>query len=307
MSPTYKATGINLKSMPLGESDRLLTILTQEFGLIRVVAPGCRKPHSKLGGRSALFVVNDLLLSKGRTLDKIIQAETLESYPGLSQDLLKLTASQYLAELVLLQALSDQSQAALFALLNEHLKRLEYPGDSPLIATPRSQILAHLSHAIFQLLVLDGIAPQVHTCCVTQKTLLPPHKVSEQRVGFSPALGGTMIVSELTAIATASSRSWELNGSVVRERSGAFYPKPSSSHLWVESSLTALELLLLQQLAEARLPQSLTIPQELQPMIVPNRLEHAWFRVENLLRQYLQFYFERPIRSATLIDTCFKP
>ncbi|HEY9873712.1 MAG TPA: recombination protein O N-terminal domain-containing protein, partial [Candidatus Obscuribacterales bacterium] len=81
MSRTYKATGINLKSMPLGEADRLLTILTREFGLIRAVAPGARKHHSKLSGRSGLFVVNELLIAQGRSLDKITQAETKESYP----------------------------------------------------------------------------------------------------------------------------------------------------------------------------------------------------------------------------------
>ena len=106
MSRTYKATGINLKSMPLGETDRLVTILTRELGLIRVVAPGARKQNSKLGGRMGLFVVNELLVSKGRSLDKITQAETLESYPGLSKNLSKLAASQYLAEVVLCYALS---------------------------------------------------------------------------------------------------------------------------------------------------------------------------------------------------------
>jgi len=45
-------------------------------------------------------VVNELLI-KGRSLDKITQAESLESYPRLRQDLLKLAASQYLAEMVL--------------------------------------------------------------------------------------------------------------------------------------------------------------------------------------------------------------
>ncbi|UWU45655.1 Recombination protein O N terminal [Limnospira platensis C1] len=50
MSRTYKATGIILKAIPLGESDRLLTILTPEFGLMRVVAPGARKSRSRLGG-----------------------------------------------------------------------------------------------------------------------------------------------------------------------------------------------------------------------------------------------------------------
>ncbi|MEO0970991.1 MAG: recombination protein O N-terminal domain-containing protein, partial [Cyanobacteria bacterium J06639_18] len=39
MSKTFKATGINLKTQVFGESDRIVTILTQEHGLIRVIAP----------------------------------------------------------------------------------------------------------------------------------------------------------------------------------------------------------------------------------------------------------------------------
>ena len=150
MSKTYKATGINLKAQALGESDRLVTILTTEFGLIRAVAPGSRKHNSSLGGRSGMFVVNELLIAKGRSLDKITQAQTIKSYPGLVKDLGKLAASQYLAEICLYQALSDQPQEELFCLLNEHLKRL---------AVASSQlVLPHLTHAIFQLLVLAGIA-----------------------------------------------------------------------------------------------------------------------------------------------------
>ena len=99
MSRSYKATGINLKAMPIGENDRLLTILTPEFGLVRAVAPGARKPQSRVGGRSGLFVINQLLIAKGKRLDKLVQAETLRSFPKLSQHLGRLTASQYLAEL----------------------------------------------------------------------------------------------------------------------------------------------------------------------------------------------------------------
>ena len=106
MARLYKATGINLKAIPLGESDRLLSILTPEYGLIRVVAPGVRKQKSKLGGKTELFVVNQLLISKGRSLDRINQAETITSYIGLSQNLGKLAAGQYLAELVLHQVLA---------------------------------------------------------------------------------------------------------------------------------------------------------------------------------------------------------
>ena len=161
----------------MGEADRLLTILTEEFGLIRALAPGARKHHSRLSGRSGLFVVNQLLLSQGKTLDKLVQAETIRSYPGLSEDLGKLTASQYLAELVLCQALSDQPQEDLFCLLIEHLERLE--------RSPRSAILACLTHATFHLLALAGLAPQVHMCCLTQEPIRPDLGDSNWRVGFS--------------------------------------------------------------------------------------------------------------------------
>ncbi|NJP21762.1 MAG: hypothetical protein HC763_25260 [Hydrococcus sp. CRU_1_1] len=73
MTKTYQATGIILKGMPLGEADRLLTILSPEYGLIRAVAPGARKHKSRLRGRSELFVVNQWLIVKGRSLDKLLK------------------------------------------------------------------------------------------------------------------------------------------------------------------------------------------------------------------------------------------
>ncbi|MGA1474249.1 MAG: DNA repair protein RecO, partial [Prochlorothrix sp.] len=101
MGRSYKVTGINLKAAPLGEQDRLLTILTPERGLLRVVAGGARKAKSSLAGRSNLFVVNQLVIAPGRSLDRITQAETIESFPRFSQDLTRLTAAQYLAEVAL--------------------------------------------------------------------------------------------------------------------------------------------------------------------------------------------------------------
>ena len=75
MSGTYKATGINLKAIPIGENDRLVTVLTPERGLVRAIVPGARKSNSSLGGRTALFVVNNLLIAQGRSLDRITRSE----------------------------------------------------------------------------------------------------------------------------------------------------------------------------------------------------------------------------------------
>lgn len=184
MGATYKATGINLKSMPMGENDRLLTILTREFGLIRAIAPGSRKHESTLRGRSGLFVVNHLLMVPGKSLDKIIQAESSASFPKLSQDLGKLTAAQYLAELCLYQALSEQPQEDLFIALCRVLERLE--------TVESKMAIAILVEGIVEMLYLAGIIPEVERCSITRQPI-PPHDPNNRwRVGFHPAAGGVV-------------------------------------------------------------------------------------------------------------------
>ncbi|WP_299416574.1 DNA repair protein RecO [Acaryochloris sp. IP29b_bin.148] len=282
MSRTYKATGINLKSMPFGEADRLLTILTREQGLVRAVAPGCRKPKSKLGGRSALFVVNDLMLVQGRSLDKIAQAETLESYPGLSQNLAKLTTSQYLAELTLYQALSGQPQTELWDLFCQQLTQLQ-------TATP-AQIPCCLIHGTLQLLAWAGIAPQVHTCCLTHKPLAPPITNPTWRVGFSASAGGAVTLTGPPRPSTAIQKAAE---------QGSIYAVATEHR--VQGKLSAQELALLQDLNPADIQPTSPLPFSLvtaYPLAI-------WQGVESALRRYAEAYFERPIRSAALIDTCF--
>lgn len=291
MSATYKTTGINLKSMPLGESDRLLTVLTREYGLMRLVAVGARKHHSRMAGRSALFVVNELLIAKGKSLDKIAQAETLESYPKLAQDLKKLTASQYLAELCLCQALSDQSQEDLFNLLNEHLKRIEQ--------ATSTHVLPHLTQAIFQLLVLSGMAPQVQTCCMTQQPLSPNFQDSEWRIGFSVPSGGTVIPAVLQQLRSAARPQRHAPNRVTE--TAAAYRSLSHRPADLHRSLTASELSILQHLAHADLPQ----PQDLLPPEAWPTINQAWAAIERALRAYAQYHFDRPIRSASLMDACF--
>ncbi len=186
MSRTYKATGINLKAAPMGETDRLITILTKEYGLLRAIAPGARKHKSRLGGRSGLFVVNELMLSKGKSLDKMIQAQTQQSFPGLSQDLARLTAGQYLAELVLCEA-SEQPQADLFELLVAHLERLES-------AAPGA-VLACLAQGTFHILALAGIAPELRQCCLS-RTPIQPQLGNQWQTGFSIPAGGVITLEQ---------------------------------------------------------------------------------------------------------------
>ncbi|MEH2040386.1 DNA repair protein RecO [Nostoc sp.] len=292
MSRTYKATGINLKTQALGESDKIVTILTREFGLIRAVAPGARKHNSSLGGRSGMFVVNELLIAKGRSLDKITQAQTLKTYPGLAKDLGKLAASQYLAEIVLCEALSEQPQEELYDLFNEHLHRLE--GVSS--ANP-SGVLAHLAHGVFHLLALAGLTPQVQICCLSQHPLKPDFTDPNWQVGFSIPAGGTVSLEARERLRKEGQR--EINNQYPMPNVPSSMPNTQTVVVHrqeipvISSRLGAMELTLLQHLSQPEIMQ------------IDGARDHNWLSVEQILRQYAQYQLGRPIRSATLIDSYF--
>ncbi|MEC4984252.1 MAG: DNA repair protein RecO [Oscillatoria sp. PMC 1068.18] len=290
MSRTYKVTGINLKSMPLGEADRLVTILTPEFGLIRAVAPGSRKHKSKLRGRSELFVVNELLIAKGRSLDKITQAETIESYPGLSKDLGKLAVAQYLAELAICLGLSEQPQTELYQLLNEHLRRLDCIIIDRSLETNDLIVLSHLCQAIFHLLAIAGIAPIVGNCCLTQQPLKPNFTDPGWRVGFSFEAGGTIALPLPVKLSSRKNTNIEATEAPV-----TISPR-------INSRLNAVELTGLQQLGSAELPQF--------EKIIPRQYLHtsvktAWIEIERLLRDYTEYQLGKSIRSAILVDSLY--
>lgn len=78
--PTYRDEAVVLRTQKLGEADRIVTLLSRRHGKIRAVAKGVRRTSSKFGSRLEPFMVADVLLYKGRSLDIVQQAESLGSY-----------------------------------------------------------------------------------------------------------------------------------------------------------------------------------------------------------------------------------
>ncbi|HBC41200.1 MAG TPA: DNA repair protein RecO [Pseudanabaena sp.] len=279
MPKEYQAIGINLKGMPLGEHDRLLSILTKECGLIKAVATGARKHRSAMAGRSGLFVVNDLQISVGRSMDRIKNAEMLQSFVGLGKTLAKLTAAQYLSELALMQALSAQPQEELFLVLVEHLNRIQDAEDK--------YVLACLVHGTYHLLAIAGFAPQVHSCCISQRPVIANREIPKWKAGFS-IVGGGVINLEITDPPSDGNpnRDHSINGLEIIGNSAI---TNQISHY-----LNAPELLAIQELAQTDLTDNILKSQTTD-----------WLTVERLLRAYAQYHFDRPIQSSALIDNCF--
>ena len=76
--PPYKEQGVVLRSMKLGEADKIVTIMTQGSGKVRGVAKGIRKTTSRFGARLEPFTHVNLMLFRGRgALDTVTQAEII--------------------------------------------------------------------------------------------------------------------------------------------------------------------------------------------------------------------------------------
>ena len=160
----FRTQAIILSRRDFGESDRLLTLFTPDQGKIRAIAKGARKPQAKLSGHVELFARSDVIIHRGRNLDILTQAELVEAYRGLREDLRRGAYANYAAELLdRFTADEDLEQAALFDLLDDTLGRIADFADPALAAR----------YFELQLLELAGFRPELMECVVTRRPLLP--------------------------------------------------------------------------------------------------------------------------------------
>jgi DNA repair protein RecO (recombination protein O) len=175
----YKTEGIVLRSMELGEADRVLTVLTPRLGKLRVIAKGIRRPRSRLGGGLEPFSDVHLVLAVGRTFDVVTQAALEDPHLGLRNDLHSTAAAWYLVELAdrFCEGTADSHGA--FILLAQGLSALDA---GPLDVS--REVVARW----FELHLLDamGFRPELTTCLECGAEIEPEGNA------FSPVAGGVV-------------------------------------------------------------------------------------------------------------------
>lgn len=112
----FHADGLVIRSREYGESDRLLTLFSREWGKLRVVAKGVRKPKSRQRAGAQLFTYGEFLLYRGKSLHTVNQADPKESFPHLWADFDQSMAASAMAELLDLATVENQPQPELFVL-----------------------------------------------------------------------------------------------------------------------------------------------------------------------------------------------
>ncbi len=174
----YRTEAIVLRRSDFGEADRLLTLLTPEFGKLRALAKGARKIRSRKAGHLERFMRTSLLLARGRELDVISQAEVIAAHPRLREDLTRSTLAHYAAELAEAFAPEGEESRALYRLLADTLDRLD----------AGEELQRAIRYYELHLLDVAGFRPQVEVCVGCGEAL------REERgpYGFDPARGGVL-------------------------------------------------------------------------------------------------------------------
>ncbi len=124
-SRMYRAEAIVLRTLDLGEADRVLTLLTRHFGKVHVIAKGIRKLTSRLAGQAEPLSHATYQLARGRNLDVLTGAEPRTTYRALREDLSLIAAAWYVAELADRFSVERAPAAPLFELVETALRHLE--------------------------------------------------------------------------------------------------------------------------------------------------------------------------------------
>ncbi len=172
---TSETEGVIISLFPLGETDKLVTLITPHHGLLRAVAKRVSHPRSRMSGHIDTLRHVSIIFTSGRHLGQITQADTVSSFPGIRVNLERFGYGMRIAELAMHFSEESTANTGLFELLIQNLSILENT------AIPNS-----LSCWFdVKLLSISGYMPELFVC-IECRNKLPEmqHRFAYTRGGF---------------------------------------------------------------------------------------------------------------------------
>ncbi|MCD6328241.1 DNA repair protein RecO [bacterium] len=172
---TVTCDGFLLRVAGFGDFDARVTIFSQDYGKLNLVAKRLNRP-GRLRGQLLTFSLCDLQIKKNRNSNLLIleDCERLLSFPAFSKDIRKLACASCITE-VLLRAVPERSPSPeLFELLSDSLRQISKS------RSPEAMVIAAQLHLLRSL----GIGPSFAECVSCGK----PIKISPTR--FNIEAGG---------------------------------------------------------------------------------------------------------------------
>jgi len=174
---SIRVDAVVLRHSDYGEADRLLTLFTRQFGKMRAIAKGARKIASRKAGHIEPFTHVRLQLAKGKDMFLVTQADTVDAYLPLRDDLVLTSHAAYVLELLDRFSYDDGAEhPSTFKLLTETLARLSSGAEPWLVI--RYYEMRLLDHV--------GFRPQLFECANCGNEIKPEDQF------FSFSAGGVI-------------------------------------------------------------------------------------------------------------------
>lgn len=160
---SFRVEAVVLRHADYGEADRMVTLYTRQLGKTRALAKGARKIASRKAGHIEPFTYVKLQLAQAREMPLITQADTVDAYQALREDLILTSQASYVLELLDRFTYADEMEnSALFKLLTDTLSRLAAKTDPWLVIRYYEiRLLDHL-----------GFRPQLFQCANCGREIL---------------------------------------------------------------------------------------------------------------------------------------
>lgn len=187
MPVSTTVTGMVLSTMPVGDYDKRLVILTKEIGKITAFAKGARRPNSALLACSQPFAFGEFNLYAGKNSYNLMSAEISNYFGELREDFESLCYGFYFCEFADYLTKENNDEKNILKLLYQTFRTLS-----------RKVIDVRLIRAVYELKIMaeNGEAPQVFGCVKCDKLPANVEPGSQQslsgRYYFSAACGGIL-------------------------------------------------------------------------------------------------------------------
>ena len=175
---TVRTRGLVLRAMPVGDNDRLLTILSGDLGVITVSARGASRSGSRMAAMAQPLMYGDFMLFRGTTRYSLNGGDILVSFFNLALEPSRYeTAVQMLAYAEDAGMVPDASSEVLTLTLHM-LNRL--------LPKEKTTLPPELVAAAFQLKLaqIGGLAPHVTGCVRCGTTAIDEIRFSQEAGGF---------------------------------------------------------------------------------------------------------------------------
>jgi DNA repair protein RecO (recombination protein O) len=175
-SRLYRCQGIVIRRRDFGEADRLLTVISDRYGKLRLLAKGTRRTQSRLAGHLEPYARTSLLIARGRNLDIVTQAQVLDVFPAMRASEEAIAHAGYWADLLDALTVERQENVAAFTTLR-----------GALAAADRGEELYLVTRVLeTEMLISAGFAPEVFDCVSCGTPIAPVVN------GFSFEAGGVL-------------------------------------------------------------------------------------------------------------------